>query len=34
MDKGRIIEDDIPKALQQKHSAALENLTLQLKKSQ
>lgn len=34
MDKGRIIEDDVPKALQQKNSAALQSLALQLKKSQ
>ena len=34
MDNGRIIEDDIPKALQQKQSAALEGLAIQLKKSQ
>lgn len=34
MDKGRIIQDDIPKELQQKHSTALESLALQLKKSQ
>ena len=34
MENGRIIEDDIPKALQQKQSAALEGLAIQLKKSQ
>lgn len=33
MEKGRIVEDDMPELLSEKHSSIFENLNLQNKKS-